>query len=168
MSELIDIYTENGEKTGKTKDKHDVKEKGEYGLHVMIIIKLEDGTYPMQQRSLKAKYGPGEWDVTGGGVRAGETSAEAAVREAKEELGVDISKDELVLLGKDMYSWHPETGLIVHIYGCRSKAVREDFHIDGYEVNDLRFVDYDEFRKHVLYNKNENFIRALEKFENKR
>ncbi len=44
----------------------------------------------VQQRALKARYYAGKWDMTGGGVRAGETPVEAAVRELSEELGRGI------------------------------------------------------------------------------
>ena len=35
-----------------------------------------------------------------------------------------------------------------------------------FEVNDLKFVSYNEFKNNVLYNKSEYFKNLLEKFEN--
>jgi len=40
------------------------------------------------------------WVLTGGGIEEGETPQEAAIREAKEETGLDIKKEELVLVAK--------------------------------------------------------------------
>lgn len=49
------------------------------------------------QRHPDKKAG-GLWEFVGGGVLAGETTAQAAVREVKEEIGVSLSTDELTLL----------------------------------------------------------------------
>ena len=37
------------------------------------------------------EWAAGWWEVPGGGVRAGEESKEAAMREVKEETGIDVS-----------------------------------------------------------------------------
>ncbi len=87
--EMRDVFDKDGRFTGKTVPKHAQLEKGEYFLHAIVILRMEDGGYLLQQRSLKARWYAGAWDVTGGGVSAGETSAQAAAREAYEELGLD-------------------------------------------------------------------------------
>ena len=50
-----------------------------------IEIFTREGKYVVQQRSLRARYYAGKWDMTGGGVRSDETPKEAAVRELSEE-----------------------------------------------------------------------------------
>ena len=84
--EMRDVFDKDGRFTGKTVPKHAQLEKGEYFLHAIVILRMEDGGYLLQQRSLKARWYAGAWDVTGGGVSAGETSAQAAAR-----AGVSIS-----------------------------------------------------------------------------
>ena len=49
-----------------------------------IDIFTRDGQYIVQQRSLKAKYYAGKWDMIGGSVMAGETPEAAAIREVND------------------------------------------------------------------------------------
>lgn len=42
------------------------------------------------------------WHLVGGGIKKGETLAHGAVREVKEELGIDIDESKLVSLGNGM------------------------------------------------------------------
>ena len=87
--ELIDLYDKNGELVRRAVPKGEKKHAGEYAKHVLIIMKTSDspapgegeGQYVVQQRSLKAKYYAGKWDMTGGGVKSGEEPVEAACRE---------------------------------------------------------------------------------------
>ncbi len=41
------------------------------------------------------------WECTGGSALIGETSKEAAIRETKEELGIDVSESEATLIGEN-------------------------------------------------------------------
>ncbi|HET6792995.1 MAG TPA: NUDIX domain-containing protein [Acidimicrobiales bacterium] len=57
-------------------------------------VVVDDGRLLLIRRG----HGPaaGEWSVPGGRVRAGETMAEAVVREVMEETGLEVVCDELV------------------------------------------------------------------------
>ena len=166
MEEKRDIYDKNGNKTKKVIKKHDKLLPGEYVLHAIIFLKLNNGNYVMQQRSLNAKYYPGKWDVTGGAVISGETSYQAAIREVYEELGIKIDNCNITLIGKEIFERENDTGEIIDIYGCIINISEKEFKMNNYEVNDLKFVSYEEFIKNVLYNKSEYFKQLLEQFEN--
>ena len=61
-------------------------------VHVCLFNRA--GQMLIQQRSMQKKGFPGYWDVSvGGGVLAGETGREAAMREAREELGLTLRID---------------------------------------------------------------------------
>ena len=162
--EMRDVFLRDGTFTGMTIEKHTPMQKGWYLRHAIIIMKTEDGGYIMQQRSLKAKYSPGEWDVTGGGVTAGETSAQAAVREAYEELGVTADEGKLVRMLTEITEWGEDYGMICDTYAVRVKAP-EQFRIAGREVNDVKIVPFREFIDTVTYNKTDAFRAMLERVE---
>ena len=52
----------------------------------LLIYRPEDGRLLLTRRSREGSN-PGVWDTAGGGVEAGETVMEAAIREGVEELG---------------------------------------------------------------------------------
>ena len=102
--EYRSVCRRDGTATGEIAEKHAPRRPGDYFRHVVLVLKTKDspppgqgeGLYIVQQRSLKARYFAGKWEVTGGGVQAGETPVQAAIREAKEELHLSISPDELI------------------------------------------------------------------------
>ncbi len=59
-----------------------------------IIIEFPDGEIVLVKRGVKPYKG--RWAIPGGGVEIGETVEQAAVREAKEETGLDIKLTGLV------------------------------------------------------------------------
>ncbi|MCX4750639.1 NUDIX domain-containing protein [Kitasatospora sp. NBC_01287] len=75
----------------------------------MVLVRDAEGRIFTHRRSPDKTYGPGTYDVfVGGVVGAGESYAEAAVREAEEELGVrGISTEPLFrfLFETPDYSW---------------------------------------------------------------
>ena len=87
--EYVDIYTAQRELTGKTEERGKALGDGEYRLIIHAAIFNRAGQLLIQQRQPFKRGWPGLWDLTmGGAVSAGETSAEALVRELQEELGL--------------------------------------------------------------------------------
>lgn len=163
--EMRDLYLRDGTFTGTTIEKHTKLQAGQYVLHAIVIMKTNDGQYIMQQRSLKAKYSPGEWDVTGGGVAAGETTAQAAVREAEEELGVKIDPEKLVHMLREITLWGEDYGMICDTYAARVDLPEGGFSIAEREVNDVKCVGFEEFLNTVTYNKTPEFHDMLVRVE---
>ncbi len=89
--EYFDIYDKNGNFTGKTVE-HDYKLKeGEFRYLAHLCIYDEKDRMLIQKRDYDKIDWPGCWDIScGGGVNAGESTYQAAKRECKEELGLDL------------------------------------------------------------------------------
>ncbi len=99
MEELIDVLNEDGTKTGEVVTRREVHEKGLWHRIVVIAILDKEGHLLMQQRSKHVKDNPEKWDISAAGhVSAGQTSIEAAIREVKEEVGLEIKSEELTYI----------------------------------------------------------------------
>ena len=93
--EYWDIYDENKQRTGRTMQRNDfTMQPGDYHLTVLGVICRHDGKFLITQRALDKHWAPGWWEVSGGGVMAGEDSADAVKREVLEETGLDVTGAE--------------------------------------------------------------------------
>ena len=91
MIELLDLYTANGERTGRTAPRGTPPAPGELYLVVHVWIRDEAGRYLIQQRAHHLPDAPGIWAVTAGHLQAGEDSLAAALRETREEVGLALA-----------------------------------------------------------------------------
>ena len=90
--EYWDIYDKDKKLTGRTMKRNDwCLKDGEYHLTVLGVLERADGRFLITKRKADKAWAPGWWEVSGGGVKAGETSKEAVVREVFEETGLDVS-----------------------------------------------------------------------------
>lgn len=97
--EIWDIYNENREKTGKTHIRGEEMQEGDFHQVVHIWIMNEEGQFLIQQRQPWKKGWPNLWDcAAAGSALAGETSEMAAIREVKEELGLDLRMENAEIL----------------------------------------------------------------------
>lgn len=163
--EMRDVFDKDGRFTGKTVPKHAQLEKGEYFLHAIVILRMEEGGYLLQQRSLKARWYAGAWDVTGGGASAGETSAQAAAREAREELGLSLSPEKLRFLLRQRTEWEDGAGLITDTFLARAQLPPQGVRPNPREVNDWKIVPFEAYYRAVMFNKDAEFGRALRRAE---
>ena len=93
--EFWDIYDENKQLTGRKMKRNDwCLKEGEYHLTVLGVIARPDGTFLITKRVMTKAWAPGWWEVSGGGVQAGESSEGAVRREVKEETGLDVRNAE--------------------------------------------------------------------------
>lgn len=91
--EKWDIMDENGVCTGRTIRRDEKLIEGEYHLVVHIWIKDSNDRYLIQKRANNLKLYPGIWATTKGSVLSGESSIYGALRETREELGIEIEQD---------------------------------------------------------------------------
>ena len=88
--ELWDLYTADRKPTGKTHIRGDKIPKECFHLVVHVWIKNSKGQYLISQRSGNRPTFPLMWDCVGGSVLVGEDSLSGAIREVKEEVGIDL------------------------------------------------------------------------------
>ena len=165
MPEYRDVLTRDGVPTGEIREKHVPSRPGDYFLHAIDILRCRDGRYILQQRGLKMRFFPGAWDVTGGGVKAGETPMQAGIREAREELGLIVRPEDTREIHKYYADWDNGCGLIIHVFGCEVDLPEGGLTPSPEEVNAVRLVSFEAFCDVVTPNKDEAFGEALRRFE---
>lgn len=93
--EYWDIYDKDKKRTGRTMMRNDwCLKDDEYHLTVLGVVCRPDGKFLITKRVMTKHWAPGWWEVSGGGVSAGEESEEAVVREVREETGLDVTTDQ--------------------------------------------------------------------------
>lgn len=120
---------------------------------VGTIIRTDDERLVLVRRAIEPGYGL--WVFPGGFVDRGEELAKAAVREAREESGLDVRLDRLV----NIYSY-PDAAVIIVVYAATALAGElcgDDeclearlFHADEIPWNDLAFRSTTEALKDYL------------------
>ena len=96
MKEMWQLYDFN-ENPIEVVDRNNPKvwDKGMFHMGADIWIINDDKKILVQKRSKYKKLEPNVWAMTGGSVIYGETPTQTIVREAKEELGIDLIPEEL-------------------------------------------------------------------------
>ncbi|MBO5529809.1 MAG: NUDIX domain-containing protein [Bacilli bacterium] len=138
MSELRDLYDKNSNKTDKTYHKGDSIPNGYYPMVVMVVIRNSKGEFLMQKR-VESKGG--DWGVTGGHPKSGETSIEGIITEVKEELGLDFSREKFIEYdsgcdGKDCYK----------MYFVNKDIDINDITIQKDELSEVKWFSMDELK----------------------
>lgn len=98
---MLDIYTRDGRPTGRKAVRGAALPPEDFRLGAHIYLYDSQGRFLLQKRAEARKSWPGEWEITMGHVLAGESTFECALREVREELGVDLPPENLV----KVYRW---------------------------------------------------------------
>ncbi|MGM9624553.1 MAG: NUDIX domain-containing protein [Eubacteriales bacterium] len=105
MAEIWDAYDKNFMKLKNTTlIRGEPIPDGMYHLVGEVIVKHTDGTYLIMQRDFKKNYG-GMWELTAGGSAwQGETPLACAIRELKEETGIEAA--DITEIGRFVHDGH--------------------------------------------------------------
>ncbi len=147
--EYWDIYDADKKPTGRTMKRNDwILQDGEYHLSVLGVVVRPDGRFLITKRIETKHWAPGWWEVSGGGVRAGETSEEAVIREVGEETGLDISGCERQLL----LTYHRENpgegdNYFVDVYRIVMNFDEQDVRLQEEEATDFRLATLQEIEE---------------------
>lgn len=88
--ELWDLYDRNRHLTGREHIRGQRLPEGGYHLVVHVWIRNSRGQYLISRRSANRPTNPLKWECVGGSVLIGESSLEGALRETREEVGVEL------------------------------------------------------------------------------
>ena len=83
----------------------------EYHLTVLGVVVRPDGRFLITQRVMTKSWAPGWWEVSGGGVTAGESSYDAVCREVLEETGLEVTETVYQFSLPNTYLY---SGFLVH------------------------------------------------------
>lgn len=93
-AEIWNLYDENREFIGRDHVRGEQLPIDGYHLVVHVWIRNSKGEYLISQRSANRPTYPLMWECVGGSVVKGEDSLQGAIREAKEEVGVDLNPED--------------------------------------------------------------------------
>jgi isopentenyldiphosphate isomerase len=166
--ELLDVVDEDGNPTGETVGREAAHRDGirHRTSHVWLVRSGPGGRMQVlvQKRAADKDSFPGCWDISSAGhIPAGDDWVASALRELKEELGVEARPEHLQFLGKhtvehdgDFHGkpFHNRQVSAVFVLRCQKPA--EEFKIQESEIETVEWTDLDDcieaVRKHVLPN----------------
>lgn len=163
--EMFDIVDEKGEPTGVVKERTKVHEDGDLHRtsHVWIVRDNNEGGIDvlLQKRSENKDSNPGCYDISSAGhIKAGSGYLDSALRELKEELGIDASSEELELrlIRRISYSdiFHGklfEDNQVTRVYRMKGNDIDiRKLELQKEEVEEVIWMDYEECIKAVKNN----------------
>ena len=165
--ELIDVLNKKGEVIG-VKSRKEIMKNGDLHRTVHIWIINEFNEILLQKRNPKKDTYPNLWAIsTAGHVITNETSKEAAIRELKEELNLNIKEEELEYLFtierkqefKDM-----KIHCFDDVYLLKYNLNIEKTKLQKSELTDLIFINYKELQE-IYKNNDPKFVPATEEHD---
>ena len=146
--EYWDIYDVNKQVTGRKMKRNDWHmQPGDYHLTVLALVCDETGRILITQRKADKEWAALKWEIPGGGVRAGETSQQAVLREVAEETGLHFTADQAQLIHTYRSDSPAEqNNYFVDIYRFQAPFTEKDVTIQADEVESFKLATPDEIR----------------------
>lgn len=147
--EKLDVFTRNGEYLGiKTKEECHAQNPGFYHKPAWTWAYNSKGEILVQKRAMQKKHFPGLWDMPcAGHVVAGESTKIGAIREAKEEIGIDVSEDEMQFMFEYIQEDAWEIG---QVFFFKLDKEIEEMTLQEEEVEEVKWLNFEAF-KELLY-----------------
>jgi isopentenyldiphosphate isomerase len=152
MEEYIDIVDHLGKPTEKIALKSEAHKNGWFHNTVHVWLYTSKREVLLQQRSHKKLIHPLLWDVSSAGhIDAGETFVEAALRETKEEIGLQLKSQDLFKIGVELHKMSYNNGAIKdnefhQVYIAELKVNINELTPQETEVEALKLVSFVEFK----------------------
>jgi len=168
--EYFDLYDKNGKKLNEIKLRSEVHRDGDWHHAVDIWILNSHRELLLQKRSKQKESFPGLWEVScSGHISAGEESRTSALREIKEEIGLDVTEEELKFLFTSKESCVTNNGTFINnefkdVYLVEKDVEIKDLNLDLSEVSEVKFMKIEDL-KHCIESNDKNFVPHKESYE---
>lgn len=145
MDEVIELLDKNGKPTGESCLKSTAHENGLYHATVHVWFYNKKNQILIQKRSVKKSIFPNLWDVSvAGHIPYKETTEDAACRETLEEIGLEITPNQLEYIDNFTERIKHNNSLIDyelhHIFKCKLTVNIEQLTPQNEEVSDLKLI----------------------------
>ena len=155
MAEHFDIVDENNNLLGKKKSRADVHRDGDWHREIHVFVLNKNNEFLCNKRSATKDFFPNHWDtVCGGHVDPGETYESAALRELKEEIGINANESDLIPLETVKYTEEfPEKHFKNHtfrrVFLYKAELKLHSLKAQKEEVSELKFFPIPVLKKLV-------------------
>ncbi len=152
MDEFLDIVDKQGVSLGYRALKSEAHTKGLYHNTIHLWLYTPEGKILLQQRSHKKAIYPLLWDVSvAGHIDAGESFIQAALRETKEEIGLELTVNALEKVGTFLHESRYAEGRIQdnefhQVFKAQLKVPIAHLVIQESEVEAIKLVSIAEFK----------------------
>lgn len=171
--ELLDIVDEDGVPTGETVPRKDAHRLGiPHRTSHVWLLRIHNGKTQvlLQKRSADKDSYPGCLDISSAGhIPAGEGFLESALRELREELGVEARAQELIYCGQRRFAFRESfrgqeffDRQVSNVYVLYRDISPDAFTVQASEVDAVFWIDWDACVDMVAYNRAPNCIRLQE------
>lgn len=141
MKEIWDLYDDNKVLTGEVIEKGRDIPKGRYYLTVVVWIENSKGEFLLQLTSPKKHH---RWSTTGGHPISGQSSLDGIVTEIKEELGIDVVSEDLIL-----FKTIKTEDDFIDLYYLKMNIDAKEIVIQEEEVEEIKSASILEIRKMI-------------------
>ena len=141
--ELIEIVDKQGDFTGEIIEKEEAHDKNLLHNEISVFIINNNKQILLQKRAASKRFGANKWGLCSGHVDAGETLENAALREMKEEVGLDVSKEDLHSLGEKLFIIGNTNSHITYHFYTKTNKEETEFIIQKEELSQVKWFDID-------------------------
>ena len=149
--ELVDILDDHGQPTGEILSRDSAHARNAWHGIAHIWIYNQKGQILLQKRHQNLEWAGGKWDaLTGGHISAGEKPLQAALREMHEEMGLNLSQDDLHLASQAIAERSGSKNGEVHKthqwnYIAKNNSSISELKFNDGEVTDVKWMNFDDF-----------------------
>jgi isopentenyldiphosphate isomerase len=150
--EYFDVYNADGSPAHRKAERGIVHAEGLWHRTVHIWVHRPVHSLLFQKRALNKDSHPGLWDVSAAGhIDGGEHPEQAALREMKEELGLNINVQDLTFVEMTSRSLVSNGGTFIDnefsfVYLYRFAGNESELKPDPEEVAEIRFIETGKLR----------------------
>lgn len=143
--EIWDAYDKDGNKLGFDQFRDEPIPEGVYHIVVEVYAVTESNEVLITQRHQNKSW-PLKWEVTGGSILKGETPEQGAIRELREETGIEVTESDLNFVYAYIYKNVPS------IYKCFLVFINKEktkIKLQEGETIAYRYLPYNKFKQFI-------------------
>ena len=152
--ENLKVFNEFGEFAGYYAPRSEVHKKGLFHQEVAFVPLNNKKQILLQRRSKNKKSYPNCWALCAGHVVENQTTLEAVQMEANEELGLNLNKEDFLLLIDKVKNVRDDNNAFTTCYYKIIDKPISSFKKQDEEVEELKWFDFNDFEKMVKREQN--------------